>query len=393
MKIVFPRIETMEFHEAYDGGSKYIHYLAKELVKQGEEVVIFTTTIGEHQAYSEEIVEGVKYIFLPPTYTGKKRIVNIPWKMVFARNLKNYLKYYNFDILHSAESFALPYLKMKDRNPVIYQCWGLEAWYGTEALAQRGWRKFYVKYFLRKPWQKTIDKSDSIASDGKFQLQKVLDLGVPRKKIFFLPNGVNFKDIQKKKKKFKNMREKLGIGKKDFVILSVCQIAPDKGIEDIINAFADVKQIATKNVKLIMIGKGNLEEMMHSLIKEKGLKKDVIHLKNISEEDLYNYYFSSDVFVSASTTHDFKICIQEAMACGLPIVSSGQPYLVKDGVNGYVVGMNNYMKIAVGLAALEEMKAKSIKKMGKNSRDMAEEYNYSVIAKTAIKEYGRLLEK
>ncbi len=388
MKIVFPRIETMEFHEAYDGGSKYIHYLAKELVKQEVEVVIFTTIIGKHLAYSEEIVEGVKYIFLPPEYTGKKRLVNIPAKMKFANHLKEYLRYYQFDILHSAESFALPYLKTKNRRPVIYQCWGLEAWHGTEALAQRGWRKLYIKHFLRKPWQETIDKSDSIASDGKFQLSKVLALGVPRKKIFFLPNGVNFKDIQKKKRKRKDMRKKLGISKKDFVILSVCQIAADKGIEDIIEGFAWLKNF--EGYKLIMIGKGKLEKMMHKLIKKEDIEKKVIHLKNVPEDDLYNYYFSSDVFVSASTTHDFKICIQEAMACGLPIISSGQPYLVKDGVNGYVVGINHPERIGQGILNMDK---KNIKKMGKASLKMAEEYDYSLIAKTAIKEYKKLLEK
>ncbi len=380
----------MLFHEAYDGGSKYIHYLAKELVKQGVEVIIVTTTIGEHKPYSEKIVEGVRYVFLPPLYTGRKRIVNIPWKMAFARNLKKYLNSINFHILHSAESFALPYLKQKKRQPVIYQCWGLEAWYGTEALSQTGWRKFYVKYFLRKPWQKTIDKSDSVASDGEFQLQKVLDLGVPREKIFYLPNGVNFQELQQKRKKYRSIRKKHKLNKKDFIVLSVCQIAPDKGIEDIINAFARLKK-EVKHAKLIMIGKGNLEGMMHDLIKEHGLEKDIVHLKNIPEYKLYDYYFSSDVFVSASTTHDFKIGIQEAMACGLPIVSSGQPYLVENDVNGYVVGMNNPKGIS---RAIQKMiRFGSLKRMGENSLKKAAQYDYSILAKTSIKEYKRLLKE
>ncbi len=390
MKIVFPRIETMLFHEAYDGGTKYIYYLAKELVKQGVEVIIATTTIGEHKPYSEKTVEGVKYVFLPPLYTGRKRIVNIPWKMAFAKNLKKYLNSIDFDVLHSAESFALHYLKQKKRQPVIYQCWGLEAWYGTEALSQTGWRKFYVKHFLRNPWQKTIDKSDSVASDGEFQLQKVLDLGVPRDKIFYLPNGVNYQELQQKRKKYRSIRKKHKLSKKDFIILSVCQIAPDKGIEDIINGFARLKK-EVKQAKLIMIGKGNLEEMMHNLIKEKGLQKEVIHLKNVPEYKLYDYYFSSDVFVSASTTHDFKICIQEAMACGLPIVSSGQPYLVENYVNGYVVGINNPKGIS---RAIQKMiRFDSLKKMGENSLKKAAQYDYSILAKTSIKEYKRLLKE
>ena len=54
MHIVFPRMETLEFHKAYDGGSKYVHYLAEELVKKGQEVTIITTQLREKPKLKEE---------------------------------------------------------------------------------------------------------------------------------------------------------------------------------------------------------------------------------------------------------------------------------------------------------------------------------------------------
>ena len=59
--------------------------------------------------------------------------------------------------------------------------------------------------------------------------------------------------------------------------------------------------------------------------------------------------------------------IQEAMACGLGIVSSGQPFLVKDGKNGYVVGFKNPGGISQGLLKIYGEDKKKSKKMGNES--------------------------
>jgi|TARA_Y100000310_G_scaffold263274_1_gene273436 phosphatidylinositol alpha-mannosyltransferase len=389
MKIIFPRIETFHFHKAYDGGSKYIYYLSQELVKQGCEVTIVTTPF-EKGDYETKFYRGVKYVFLPPKYSGRKRLINIPWKNKFSKNLKKYLEKTDFDILHSAEAFALPYLKKKKRKPVIYQCWAMEAWYGKEPTSQKGFKKIYINQFLRKPWQYVLENSDSIAADGNFQVPRITKLGVPREKIFFLPNGVNFKEIQEIKKKYKNRREDLGIKKEDLLILGVSQIAPDKGIEDIINGFVMLKK-DIPNAKLLMVGRGILESQMFDLVKRNGLvnEKDFFHRKNIPEEILYDYYFSSDIFVAATLSEDFMITIQEAMACGLPIVSSAQPYLVENGLNGYVVGFKNPKGIKD--AILKIYKDKNMEKMGKESIKIAEKYDYEKIAESAIKEYKKLL--
>ena len=388
MRIVFPMMETFRFHDAFYGGTKFTYYLAKELIKKGIKVTIVSSKL-KNKKISECIDEGIKYVFLPPKYTGKRWLkLNIPYKFVFSWNLKKYLKKTNFDILHSAESFAWPYLMQKKRKPVIFQCWAMEAWYGKKPLSQKGLKKLYIKFFLQKPWQYCLDHSNSIAADGKFQLPKLQKIGMPKEKAFFIPNGVNYNEIQKMKKDYVNQRKNLGIKKEDLLILSVCQIGPDKGIDDIINGFALLKR-NVKNAKLLMVGKGDLEETMHKLIKKHKLNKDIIHLKNVPEKILYDYYFSSDIFVSATTYNEFMINILEAMSCGLPIVSSAQPFLIKNGINGYVVGMNNPQGIKEGI--LKIYGGKSMKKMGSKSLSLVKKYDYSCLAKIAIKEYKKLM--
>lgn len=387
MRVVFPTMETFHFHKAFYGGNKFTYYLTKELIKKGIDVTVVCTKL---EGYPDKMTdEGIDYVFLPPEYTGKDRFLNIPYKFVFSKNLKKYLETIDFDILHSAESFAWSYLHKKERKPVIFQCWAMEAWYGKETLRQKGLRKLYVNLFLKKPWQYVLDHSDSIASDGEFQLPKLTKIGMPKEKAFFIPNGVNFKEIQEKKKKYKDQRKELGLKENELLVLSVCQIAPDKGIMDIINGFALFKK-KVNNSKLLMIGKGVLEQEMHILIRRLGLENDIIYMKNVPEDMLYNYYFSSDVFISASTSNEFMINILEAMSCGLPIVSSAQPFLIKDGVNGYVVGVENPEGIRDGL--LKIYNQESMKEMGNKSLEMVKEYDYDHLADIAIKEYKRLKE-
>lgn len=397
MKIVIPRIATMHFHKAYDGGAKLFEYLSEQLVKMGHEVIFITTPPKEEKLKTIKKVKhnGVEYVFLPVNYHGKRLShLNVPYKLLFSWKLAKYLKKIKFDVMHSSEAFAIFYLmkNKKNRKPVITQSYGLEPFYGPESLSQKGLKKLYVKLFLQLPWLFCLRKSEIVGSEGDFQTPHLERLGIPKSKILPIPNGLYIEGIEKFKKDYKNRRKIHSIKKNDFLILNVNQIAPDKRVEDIVEAFYLFKK-EIKNSKLIIIGKGILEEKIHQMIEKRGLQKDVIHLKNIPEKDLYDYYFSSDVFVNASVQSDYIMGIQEAMACSLPIVSSKQPFLVKEGVNGYVVGARNPEGIKEGLLKIFKAKKSKLKDMKKESKKMAEKYDYRNIAKTTIKEYEKLVSK
>lgn len=389
--VLFPRIETFHYHQAYDGGSKYIQYLSEFLVKQGINVTIVTTQLRKNLLLRESNHNGVKYVFISPKYTGKRLIpFNVFYKFIFSKNLKKYLQKIHFDIIHNTESFAYFYLRNRKRKPVITQTFGLEPFYGPESLSQKGIKKIYVKLFLQHPWLYCLKKSDKIASEGKFQNKLIEKLGIKKEKIFPLPNAVNLKKIREMERNKKDIRKKLKIKKSDLLILSVCQISPDKGIDDIINSFSLVKK-KISNARLIIIGKGKLESMMKNLIKKNNLieERDVFHRKDVVEKELYNYYFSSDIFVTGSTQSDLVLCVQEAMACGLPIVGANQEMLIKNGKNGYVVGSNNPRGIANAILKIYSEGKKEMNRMGKESKIIAKEYDYEKIFCDVIKTYKK----
>jgi len=389
MKIIFPRMETTYFHRAYDGGCKFIQCLGEELVKKGHEVEIVTTKLGDKPDLKEAVYNGVKHKFILPEYTGKRRIpFNMFYKLIFSCNLNKYLKKQKFDILHNTEAFAYYYLHNKIRKKVVFQSWALEPFYGKEANSQKGIRKLYVKLALQKPWGYCIRHADIVTADNESQVPGIIKLGVDINKIRFIPLGISFNNIQRLKKKFKNRRKELGFKENDLVLLSVGQITPEKGIDEIIKGFDLVKK-QIKDAKLIMIGKGILEEKMNNMIKDLGLEKDFVHLKDIPEENLFDYHFSSDIFINGTHTNYPTASIQEALATGLPVVSGADLFLVKEGVNGYNVGLNNPEGIADGIIKI--YKSGKMKQMGKASVKMVESSDYENIANLAINVYKKLL--
>ena len=389
MRIVLPFIATMNYHKVYGGGYKYLDYFSKELVRQGMEVTIITTLLEDKRVKSK-MKNGIKYVFLPPKVIGKRLLkLNSPYSLCFSYNLKKYLEKTDFDILHSFGPLAYSYLhKPKNkRKPVITQPWGFEPFYLPESLSQKGIRKFYLKYFIQHLWLYCLKKSDMIATEGDFQLPIIKELGLDKNKAFPIPIGIDPGAVNVFKNNHQNIRKRFNISKKDLVVLAVNQIAPDKGVDLTINSFALLKK-EVGNSKLIIVGDGCLEEMMYNLIKKHNIEKDVTHLKGISEQELYNCYFSSDIFVCSQTQQNWSMSVQEAMACGLPIVSFDNIIIVEDNKNGIVV--KNKTPRGIKESILKVYNG-DIKKMGKMSLILTNNYTWENIAKMAIKRYKKLL--
>lgn len=387
MKIIIPRLETTYFHRTYDGGSKYMQQFSEELVKRGHEVEIVTTKL-KNKYIDKVTYNGVKYKFIEPEYTRKRLIpFNMFYKRIFAKKLNKYLKKQEFDILHSPEAYSYDYLHNKIRKSVIFQSWALEPFYGYECNSHKGLKKLYVDLFLKPYWLYCLRNADYVTADKEFQIPNLLKLGVDKDKIVFIPNGIFWKEIQERKKNFKNRRKELGFKDTDLVLISVCQLTEEKGIFEILESFKLAKR-EIPNLKMIMIGKGILESRMKEIIKLNGFENDIKMLKDILEEELFDYHLSSDIFVNAVRTNNLMLSIQEGMACGLPIVSSAQPFLVQDGINGYVVGINNPNGLAEGIIKI--VKSGKMKEMGRESTRLSEEYDWSNVVDKAEEVYRRL---
>jgi glycosyltransferase involved in cell wall biosynthesis len=126
---------------------------------------------------------------------------------------------------------------------------------------------------------------------------------------------------------------------------------------------------------------------------EKGLTKQVRFLGWVDRKALVELYRQADLFVTATTWEGMPNTVLEAMACGLPVVgtrASGLAELVRDGVNGYLVDVNDVATLADRLAGLVDNPYER-QRMGKESRKIAErEFAWEYITEQYVAIYKRI---
>jgi len=333
---------------------------------------------------------GIKHVFISPA--THRKVVGAIWLNLYGLNLARYLRKKKFDILHSFIGVAYTYLHFKRRSPTIVQPWGLEPFTDLAFLERKGLKKIYTDIFHRHPNRYCLKHADAIASEGDFQTAQIIRLfGVDKQKIFNLPIGVDIALIEEKLKARRISRIDLGLSKSDFVLISVNQFLLSKGLRYLIDAFAMIKQRLNSS-RLIMVGNsGADEEDIMKRIRDRQLTKDIIVRKDVPEDSLYDYYALSDMYISPTLQSDIIMSIQEAMVCGLPVVSTGQEMLVKPGVNGYIVPKKDATAIAEAVLRMHE--EGKCQEMGRMSRQLVDSYDSSQIASLAIAQYEKMLSR
>jgi len=186
--------------------------------------------------------------------------------------------------------------------------------------------KNIIKFGLRK-----ADKVIALSSAWKKTLHKI----EPSALIDIILNGVNIKKYQVLNRHPHN----------PMIVLFLGRLGKRKGIYDIINAIEILKK---ENIQFILAGDGEINEVKEVLYK-KGLQSKVNVPGWISGNDKQDLLSKSDVYILPSYNEGLPISILEAMAAGLPVISTpigGIPDAVIDGKNGYLIEPGDFEDLA-----------------------------------------------
>lgn len=164
---------------------------------------------------------------------------------------------------------------------------------------------------------------------------------VPRKKIEVIYNSIDIEGIAEFRKKPENniqtIKTALGFNEADKVILHVGRLKKQKNQKMLIDVF-DIFVRRNPGYKLAIVGRGEEEKELLEYVLSKESKENIHFFGH--REDVYNFYSCSGMFVLPSFIEGFAIVGIEAMAFGLPVISTrvaGPDEYVKDGYNGYLV--------------------------------------------------------
>jgi spore coat protein SA len=208
------------------------------------------------------------------------------------------------------------------------------------------------------------------------------------------------------------LRQALGLGYGP-VVLCVGNLAPEKGNDVLLRAFAQLRR-RLPEAMLLLVGRFNRYPLMRTppgrparrelRLRQRGYRAEiaaliegcggVLHVDGVPHEQLPPYYALADVFVMPSTGEEpFPLPVIEALASELPVVATrrgGMPEIVRDGVVGSLVEPGEEAGLARALEALCT-DAQARRELGVRGRLLVErEYTWAHQAERLLRLYERI---
>jgi len=206
-----------------------------------------------------------------------------------------------------------------------------------------------------------LKKADSIQVEASLIKESLINNGIDPRKIHQRPMvPYNLEDFSKANGE--GLRKKLLNNKYDHIILFVGRMVKEKNL---INFLKGIKLVLERNPSVLLlmigegIGKGKEKEKAILFAEEIKISGNIKWLGHIPQNMLPEYYKAADLFALFSVSEGFPRVLMEAVAAGLPIVSSrvsGSTDTIINGESGFIVEINDIKDFADKICLLLENK-------------------------------------
>jgi glycosyltransferase involved in cell wall biosynthesis len=268
--------------------------------------------------------------------------------------------------------------------PVVLQVATTVRWERQWHLAQqigvrRIWRQSMTLLIARAE-RRALRAVDAVLVENSAMLEHVRSSGQER--VTKAPPGVDT-DV---------FSPPVGGWRREGYLLSVCRLNDArKGLERMIRAYANMRQLDERIPPLLLTGRGQLPKPLLRLLTNLGLSSHVTVRSEVDRTELTELYRGASVFLQTSNEEGLGMSVLEAMACGLPVVSTdtaGTRETVLDGVTGWLVPQSNDTQVPSMVAnrVLEVLRGDG-SAMGRKARERCEQ-NFS--SDVALQPYTRV---
>ena len=145
------------------------------------------------------------------------------------------------------------------------------------------------------------------------------------------------------------LKEKYGYKTDEHVLLFIGRLEQEKEPIKLISIFSELKREDEK-LKLLIVGKGSLQEKMEKEIAIHSLQNDVQHIQQIPNEHIWELYRLCDWFVNLNHQEIFGMVLLEAMYYETVVVAwhaPGPDFIINDKESGYLVSNMEELKISL----------------------------------------------
>ncbi|WJJ95322.1 N-acetyl-alpha-D-glucosaminyl L-malate synthase BshA [Algibacter luteus] len=294
-----------------------------------------------------------------------------PYELALSSKLVDMVKLHDIEILHV--HYAIPHAYAAYMAKKMLQEEGINVpivttLHGTD-ITLVGSHPFYKSAVTF-----SINKSDAVTTVSQSLKDDTL-------RLFDIKNDIhvvsNFIDLEKYNHKFTDCQRGMMANDDEKIITHISNLRPVKRVQDVISIFYNIqKEIPAK---LMFIGEGPEKEKIELRCQELGILDKVVFFGRSNEIDKILCF--SDLFLLPSQTESFGLAALEAMASGVPVISSnsgGLPEVNIHGESGFlsnVADVEDMTKNALYILSDEER----LKAFKKSARKVAEKFDLHAI--------------
>ena len=298
-------------------------------------------------------------------------------------NIKKMIKKIHPDIFHAhyVSHYGI-YGALTNFTPFVVTAWGSDILIDPKKSIIT---KYFVKYALKK--------ADLITADSVSLIKAIRRLGVDGEKIKLIIHGVDLRLFHPVEDN-EIYKKELHIPEDYQIVISTRNLKPVYDIGTLIKA---IPYVINKypNTYFLIIGEGILKHQLEEMVYKLGVAKNVRFVGLVPNRKIPTFLKASDIYVSTSLSDTRSVSMLEAMACGLPIVTTdleANKECIKNGIGGYLIPKKNYKVLAEKIIYL--LGNKDIRKrFGVINRKYVErEGNYEKEMRKMEKLYEELIE-
>lgn len=363
---------TETFLPKTDGIVRVVCLLLDHLKSRGVEVMVVAPRLGditEYNGFPVTTVPGVTFPLYPELKVGPPTPYTYKEVVDFKPDIAHFIH---------PMMIGIPGILMAKRLGIPT----LASFHIDMARMAEHFHLGFMRGFADWATKTVFNWTDYSLAPSKLIQQEMIDLGI--RNVGLWKRGV---DAEKFNPRFYSdtMRYALSDGHpEDTLLLYVGRLSAEKQVDQLKVALERVP-----NTRLAIVGDGPARESLEAHFAGTPTK----FMGYLQGEALSQAYASADMFTFTSALETFGLVVVEAMAAGLPIVSSrvgGIPDVVSEGETGYTFNVGDLDALVHGVAQIARSR-ENIQRMGKNARAFAETQSWPAMMEEVIAHYDRLI--
>lgn len=231
---------------------------------------------------------------------------------------------------------------------------------------------------IRKIQKFVVRKADKVITPSEFLKKIVMGWGVKEGKIRVIYNaGPDTKEIS-------DIVPRPGL--EGDILISAGRLEPWKGMMALVEIMPDLLR-ENADFRLFIAGDGPLTENLKSKIQNLNLQDKVVLAGRVPHDELMSYFKASMIFILNTGYEGLPHITLEAMACGLPVITTnvcGNPEVVQNNYNGLLVEYNNKKQLKDAILKIWENRSLK-EEFIKNGKKVLEKFTREEMINKTIK--------